>query len=631
MCGISGILAFNQVGAFYMINLAKSLDLLSKRGPDARGTYIEDTYAVGHRRLSIIDTDYRANQPMKDETGRYVISFNGEIFNYKSIRKELEGKGVVFHTHSDTEVLLQNYILKKERAFEDLVGFFAFAIYDTQEQELVLCRDRYGIKPLLYYQDEDKFVFASELKSVVAYNTPQVLDKASVQQYFQFNYVPPQHSIYEHIHKLNPGTFIKIKNKQVDQRSYYQLPSATSTYRNSYDQAVGRFKELMEQAVVDRLVADVPLGAFLSGGLDSSIITGIAAQHYDNLHTFSIGFEGLSVFDESEYALAAAKQFNTRHHVFQLTEKDFSDHVFDALDYIDEPFADSAMLPLYILSQKASKHLKVALSGDGADELLGGYNKHAAELKVRTGDYPKLLFSVFHLFAPFLKENRNSSWGDFIRQLKKFDRIKNKTVKDRYYELCLTSSPERLGGLFVPSFYKESSEWKERKYDILKSVGSTGEDMNDVLHADIQTVLAGDMLYKTDMMSMANGLEVRVPFLDHRLVDFVMSLPGDYKIDAERRKKIARDAFAPMLPPEILQRKKKGFDVPVQDYLYHNDRIKSFLNDCMQGDFIKEQGIFNPAFALSMMPSKENKLKVDAELWWAYVVFQYWYKKNIAR
>ncbi|HSZ73054.1 MAG TPA: asparagine synthase (glutamine-hydrolyzing), partial [Cytophagaceae bacterium] len=385
MCGISGILAFNQVGAFYMINLAKSLDCLAQRGPDARGTYIEDLYAVGHRRLSIIDTDSRANQPMKDDTGRYVISFNGEIFNYKSIREELEKAGITFHTNSDTEVLLKSYILKGTKAFDELVGFFAFAIFDTAEKELIICRDRYGIKPLVYYQDEDKFLFASEMKSIMAYNIPKVIDKSSLHQYFQFNYVPPQHAIFEQVHKLAPGTYVRIKNKKIFHHTYYQLPIFSDKSRVPvYEEAVQEFKRLMEQSVVDRLVSDVPLGAFLSGGLDSSIITGIAAKHYDNLHSFSVGFEGLSVFDESDYALIAAKHFGTRHHVFQLTEQDFSDHLFEALDYIDEPFADSAMLPLYILSQKASAHLKVALSGDGADELLGGYNKHDAELKIRT-------------------------------------------------------------------------------------------------------------------------------------------------------------------------------------------------------------------------------------------------------
>jgi len=629
MCGISGILAFNQVGAFYMINLAKSLDLLSKRGPDARGTYIEDTYAVGHRRLSIIDTDHRSNQPMKDETGRYVISFNGEIFNYKAIREELESKGIVFHTSSDTEVLLQNYILKKEKAFEDFVGFFAFAIYDKEEQELIVCRDRYGIKPLLYYQDEDKFVFASELKSVLAYNTPKTLDKASVHQYFQFNYVPPQHVIFEGIHKLKPGAFIKIKNKKVEQYTYYNLPAVRSTTSISYDNAVTQFKTLMEQSVIDRLVADVPLGTFLSGGLDSSIITGIASQYIENLHTFSIGYEGLPVFDESKYALAAAKHFNTKHHVFQLTEKDFSDHIIQALDYIDEPFADSAMLPLYILSQKASKYLKVALSGDGADEMLGGYNKHAAELKIRTGDYPQALMSTFQLFSPFMKGARNTKWGNFIRRLKRFNDIKNKSIVERYYALCLISPPSTVDSIFNTDFHKGTLLWKERKQEIIQGIGTSGLSMNDVMQADFNTVLTGDMLYKADMMSMANGLEVRVPFLDHRLVDFSMSLPSDYKIDRARRKKIARDAFGSMLPTEVLHRKKKGFDVPVQDYLYRNDAIVSFLRDNIGDEFIKEQAIFEPGFAKAMVPSKNNAVKVDPQLWWAYVVFQYWHRKYV--
>ncbi|MDB5255816.1 MAG: asnB [Chitinophagaceae bacterium] len=631
MCGISGILAFNQVGAFYMINLAKSLDCLNQRGPDARGTYIEDRYAVGHRRLSIIDTDSRSNQPMKDESGRYVISFNGEIFNYKTIRDNLLKEGVSFHTNSDTEVLLQSYIFYGVKAFEELVGFFAFAIYDTEEQELILCRDRYGIKPLLYYQDEDKILFASEMKSIIAYNVPKTIDKSSVHQYFQFNYIPPQHAIFEAVHKLTPGTYLRIKNKEVIQSSYYQLPLYQKKRTPiSYESAVEDFKAVMEQSVVDRLVSDVPLGTFLSGGLDSSVITAIAAKHYDNLHTFSIGFENLSEFDESKYALMAAKKFNTKHHVFQLTEQDFSDHVFKALDYIDEPFADSAMLPLYILSEKTSAHLKVALSGDGADELLGGYNKHDAELKIRTGNYPKLATAFFKLLSPFIKESRDSAWGNMVRRINRFNDIKDKNVQDRYYALCLISSPEFVDSILTEEFRADSKSWKSRKTEIVKSIGSYGQDMNDVLKADFETVLQGDMLYKTDMMSMANGLEIRVPFLDHRLVDFVMNLPGQYKIDGERRKKIVRDAFNDQLPQEIVHRKKKGFDVPLQNYLYKNERIRTFLQDCSQREYIKEQGIFNEKFAQQMIPVK-GKVPGDAEMWWAYLVFQYWYKKNMLK
>ncbi|MDF2455638.1 MAG: asnB [Cytophagaceae bacterium] len=631
MCGISGILAFNQVGAFYMMNLAKSLDCLAQRGPDARGTYIEDRYAVGHRRLSIIDTDSRSNQPMKDESTRYVISFNGEIFNFQAIRDSLLREGVSFHTNSDTEVLLQSYIYQGVKAFEELVGFFAFAIYDTEEQELILCRDRYGIKPLVYYKDEDKLLFASEIKSIMAYNVPKTIDKASVHQYFQFNYVPPQHAVFEGVQKLTPGTYLRVKNREVTQHSYYQLPvynKKTST--PSYEEAVKEFKRLMEQSVVDRLVADVPLGTFLSGGLDSSVITAIAASHYDNLHTFSIGFESLSEFDESKYALLAAKRFNTKHHVFQLTEQDFNDHLFKILDYIDEPFADSAMLPLYILSEKTAVHLKVALSGDGADELLGGYNKHDAELKIRTGNYPKLASAFFQLLSPFIKEDRSTALGNTMRRINRFNAIKSKSAADRYYALCLISPPEVVDRILAEEFLAGAQSWKSRKHEIVKSIGTFGKDMNDVFQADFETVLQGDMLYKTDMMSMANGLEVRVPFLDHRLVDFVMSLPGDYKIDGQRRKKIVRDAFGDQLPHEIVNRKKKGFDVPLQNYLYRNERVRTFLQECTQKDYIREQGIFDEKFAAQMVPLK-GKVQGDAEMWWAYLVFQHWYKRNLLK
>jgi asparagine synthase (glutamine-hydrolysing) len=629
MCGISGIYAFNQVGAFYMMNLAKSLDLLNRRGPDARGTYIEDFYAVGHRRLSIIDTDYRSNQPMKDASSRYVLSFNGEIFNYKSIRTSLQEKGIVFNTESDSEVLLQNYILKKEKCLDDFVGFFAFSVFDTETKELFLARDRFGIKPLLYAFDEDKLVYASEMKSIIAYNFEKKINPESVVQYFQLNYVAPQHTIFKQVHKLQPGHYLTLKGRNIKIQKYYQLPLVNQKHASpSYGKAVVEFKKILTQSVHDRLVSDVPLGTFLSGGIDSTIISGIAAQEVQHLNTFSIGYEGLPLFDESKYALAAAKKFGTEHHVFQLKPHHYNDFLFEALDYIDEPFADSAMLPLYFLTKQASKQVKVALAGDGADELLGGYNKHAAELKIREKNYSKVLAQFAHFLSPFIKPTRKNALGNLMRKMNKFNRMKDLSAPDRYYELCL-STPLKKVQKIIQSEYFEAAYSLERKQEIIAPIALQAESMNDVFAADIQTVLVGDMLYKVDMMSMANGLEVRVPFLDHRLVDFVQALPANYKIDAHRRKKIAKDAFSDLIPSLILNRPKKGFDVPVEQYLYNNEQIADFFRMHVTFSNIAEQGIFNYDYVKRFDPNNNKTLRADSQTWWAYFVFQYWYFKNL--
>ena len=359
-----------------MINLAKATESLASRGPDNHAVFNNEKVGLGHRRLSIIDTSSDAHQPMKDVTGRYRLVFNGEIYNYKSLKAQLEAKGVRFATSSDTEVLLYALIEEGAECLNKLNGFFAFAFYDERENSLLLARDRFGIKPLHIYQDEDKVLFASEVKSILAYGIERKLNYNALHTYLQLNYLPGSLSMFEGVRKLLPGHYFKIKGKEMEESAYYELKPKPIDH--SFDKSKSKFHSLLEQSVTDRLVADVPLGTFLSGGIDSSVISAIAARHVDELQTFSIGYKDEPYFDETGYANLVAEKIGSKHTVFKLTNDNLFAHLYDMLDYLDEPFADSSALAVYILSKETRKNVTVALSGDGADEIFAGYNKHAA-------------------------------------------------------------------------------------------------------------------------------------------------------------------------------------------------------------------------------------------------------------
>jgi asparagine synthase (glutamine-hydrolysing) len=633
MCGITGIFAYNQVGAFYMINLGASMEQLSRRGPDQRGSFVEDFVALGHRRLSILDTSSAGRQPMYDESENYVIIFNGEIFNYRELRRQLELKGISFTSGTDTEVLLKLYIQKGEKCLDELIGFFSFAVYDKKENTLFIARDRFGVKPLLYFHDEDKFIFASEMKALLRYNIPHDIDFASLNQYLHFNYIPGPASIIKNVWKLEPGHYLKVRKKTVDKVCWYNTSrfSALNTQLD-YQQACNKLQELLEESVKSRLIADVPLGSFLSGGVDSSIVTALASRHKSDLHTFSIGFSDQPYFDETRYASIVSKAFNTNHTSFQLTNKELFEHFSEALDYIDEPFADSSALAMYILSKKTAGSVKTVLSGDGADEIFAGYNKHRAELLVRNNALPVKIARAGSWLWNILPADRSSKAGNTIRQLRKLAEGAGLSAADRYYQWAGFTGQGGLKNLVetdLASSAEVKDEYLSRKKHLTRHIRSN--NFNEILLSDVDMVLQGDMLYKVDMMSMANGLEVRSPFLDHRVVEFAFSLPAAWKITPESGKRILKDSFAQTLPAEILQRSKKGFEVPLLQWL-KTDMKGKINNDFLAPDFIKEQKIFNlgEINALKAKLYSSNPGDIHARLW-GLIVFQSWYKKFILK
>ena len=634
MCGISGAYAFSQKGQQTVAKVEEANQALVKRGPDGGSVYTAANVSLGHRRLSIIDTTCAGDQPMTSIDGRYTIVFNGEIFNFKQLQQRYLSKEEQqsLRSQSDTEIFLTLYSKQKEDCFELLEGFFAAAIYDNQTGELVCVRDRYGKKPFIYYKDNDQFVFASELKALFKTGIPKQLDWQVLSVYFQLNYIPQPYSAVKGVEKLKPGHYLKVdKSGRMEQQAFYTLQLHPERYTQfTYDTAQLRLVELMDEAIKGRMIADVPLGAFLSGGIDSSVVVALASKYTPQLNTFSIGYKDNAFFDETRYAQLVAKKYNTAHTVFSLSNNDFLEHIHDVLHYIDEPFADSSAIPVYILSQHTRKHVTVALSGDGGDEVFAGYNKHAAEWRMRQGG---VLNNLVKLGAPIwnaLPKSRNNPLTNKFRQLQRFAEGANLNAAERYWRWASFQTPQESMALFHPKIKQQISRTALDKVKQEYTGHIRGEDFNEVLLADMNLVLLSDMLVKVDLMSMANSLEVRSPFLDKNVVDFAFGLPANYKIDGRMKKRIVQDAFRSYLPEEIYNRPKHGFEIPLLDWF--RKELWGLINDDLLNDaFIQEQEIFDLATIQNLKKQLLSNDPGDSHaIIWALIVFQQWWKNYVA-
>ena len=627
MCGISGIISKKTLSQNDIAQLSASVKAMNKRGPDSQGTFVHDKVGLGHARLSIMDTSSAASQPFVHEDGNHVLVFNGEIYNFKELREPLEKEGITFRTHSDTEVLLELYKKEKEKCIEKFVGFFAFAILDKRDGSVFIARDRFGIKPLYVYQDEQKILFGSELKSIMAFDIKKDINFTSLYQYLQFNYIPGNQCIFKNAYQLQQGNFALLKNNEIKISKYYEIPFTEGKYSNiSYLEAQKKLIELLDKSVERRMIADVPLGAFLSGGTDSSIVTALASKKTEKLNTFSIGYQDEPLFDETAYAQEVAKKFNTNHTVFKHTNKDLYNVLEEVLEYTDEPFADSSALAVYILSRETRKKVTVALSGDGADELFSGYNKHKAEYIMRHPSAAGSIINNLGFLWKNLPQSRNSSIGNKIRQFDKFSSAAKLSSSERYWSWAGLMNEESAKEFLKVSF--EQSLYQAEKGKLLQGFSKNG-DFNEVLLADMNMVLPGDMLTKVDRMSMANSLEVRVPFLDHELVNFVFSLPEEYKICSTHRKRILQDTFKDILPERLYKRPKHGFEVPLLSW-FRSDLKSMINNDLLSKEFMVKQGIFNPEKIEQIKAKLNSSSPQDATAHiWGLIVFQYWWKKWI--
>jgi asparagine synthase (glutamine-hydrolysing) len=623
MCGITGIYALKPEAKRYFENAEIALKTLSLRGPDGNGIFKDAKAVLCHSRLAIIDTSDAASQPFSDSTGRFTIVFNGEIFNFKELRKSLETK-YIFRSSSDTEVLLNLYVEFGKDCLAMLNGFFAFVIFDKQNNDLFLARDRFGVKPLLVYLDEEKLIFASEMKALLAWGIGREMDSASLTQYLQFNYTPGPNAIFKGVKKLEPGHFLVIKENQFYKGEYYQLPDSKNLNETfNYNTAQQQLISLLGDAVQKRLIADVPLGAFLSGGIDSSVIVALASRHTSNLNTFSIGFRDEPLFDETHYASLVAKKFKTNHTVFSLTNEDLFANLRAVLNYIDEPFADSSALNVHILSMHTRKHVTVALSGDGADEMLGGYNKHEALFRTAQGGFMNAILAKTAQIWKFLPKSRNGKPSNLFRQLEKYSTGINLPKDERYWQWA-SFLPEKEA--LRLTLQNDKEEYLVRKKYLLRRL-TERSGMNEIFQTDMNLVLQNDMLVKVDLMSMANSLEVRTPFLDYRVVDFIFNLPSSFKIDSLGRKKILRDAFRNVLPAELYSRPKQGFEVPLLKW-FQTDLKATITEDLLAANFLKDQGIFDPELVKGILQRLFSNNPGDAATHvWNLIVFQHWWRK----
>lgn len=606
--------------------MAKAVNCLSKRGPDFQKIQSFPNAILGHARLSIIDTSAAGNQPMSDSAGRYTIVFNGEVYNFKEIAAQLESKGVKFTSGTDTEVLLYAYIHFGVECVKMFNGFFAFAIYDKEKQDLFLARDRFGIKPLLLYRDDSMIAFASEMKALMELPITRELNPVALKAYLQLNYIPTPLSILKGIEKIDPGTYLQInKDGEITKQQYYKLPEK-SVEKYDYEAAKAELIKRMEASVQKRLIADVPLGAFLSGGIDSSVIVALASRHTRQLNTFSIGYKDEPYFDETKYANLVAKKYKTKHTVFSLSNDDLYAHLDDILDYIDEPFADSSAIAVYILSKLTRKHVTVSLSGDGADEVFSGYNKHLADYRARKGGFLNALVKAGSPIWKALPKSRNDKFSNLFRQLDRFATGLKKSPAERYWRWCAFVDEAAAEKLLKTFSHKDQAAFLKLKAKYLDEFEQEN-NINDTLRADMQLVLQNDMLVKVDSMSMANSLEVRVPFLDHNVVDFAFALPEEYKIGGGFRKRILKDAFRELLPEELYNRPKHGFEVPLLKWFQTSLRSR-IENEWLEKDFISAQGIFNlhEIEALKRKLFSNDPGEVHAQIW-ALIVFQSWWKK----
>ena len=623
MCGIVGTYTKNGVSKELLQKAKSSLSSIVHRGPDFSALWNNEKTVLGHARLSIIDTSEASNQPFIDASGKYVLVFNGEIFNYKELKHSLTADGISFNTEGDAEVFLELYKLKKEKAFEEMKGFFSAAIYNTVTHELCLVRDRFGVKPLYFQLGQEHVVFGSEISAIRQMIDSQKLNYAALSVYFQLNYIGGSNSIFSEINKIPPGHFALATDDNFTLKPYYSLRSSIANVKTSPDQ--NTLYELLENSVNDRLIADVPVGSFISGGIDSTIITGLASKIKPDLATFCLGFKDNAWYDESKYAEIAAKHFKTSHQTFLVDEEEMLSELDSFLDSIDEPFADSSALNVYVLCKKTSKHVKVVLSGDGADEIFGGYNKHRAVWLSNNSKMHQLVSTSIPLLKLFLPSSRNSLIGNSIRQMDKFNRICKLSFKEQYWELAsITSEEEALARFKNKTLFSNGKKLKQELLDGLEE--SSG--INSMLTKDVELVLEGDMLVKADRMSMRHGLEIRNPFLDHKLVEWALSVSDTEKINGKSGKIILKKTFNKLIPETLIHRKKHGFEIPLHRWM--NTHLKNRIeNNYLGKEFIMEQGLFDYDEIVKLKGKLFSKNPGDApSKVWAIIIFNHWYQKN---
>lgn len=606
MCGICGTVEPNPDHA----TIGRMNDTLHHRGPDDSGLFADDHAAIAMRRLSIIDLA-GGRQPISDSSGRYHLVFNGELYNYRPLRAQLRQHGRTFATNSDSEVVLQAYLHWGRACLDHFNGMFALAIWDSQQRALFIARDRLGIKPLYYSQHNGRFFFASELKAILAHpHAPRTIDPAALTQFLTYEYIPAPHSIITGIHKLLPGHWLHYTDGRIETQPYWHLPLRERAAGSSA-QLTAQFTELLTDAIKLRLISDVPLGAFLSGGIDSSAIVALmSAQQTQPVQTFSIGF-GDPTYNELPYARAVAHHFRTDHHE-RFLQPNVVDLTTRLLTHLDEPLGDFSILPTYLVSQLAREHVTVVLSGDGGDEILGGYDTYRAQCLANPFDRlgalrTDILPTLFAHIRP-----RPAKKG-LINKLKRFTEGAALSPSLQHVRWMTFLNPTQRDFLFNGSVHAPESTHLAH-FRAAQGIPSLTQQQ----YVDLNTYLPANILCKVDRMSMATSLEARTPFLDHRLVEFAFRLPPHLRFDGRTTKIILRNAMQEILPPAVLTKPKEGFSIPIKQWL--NTTLWELLNDQLRH---ASDHFHQPTINRWLHEQKDGRINHSHRLW-SLLAFEMW-------
>lgn len=628
MCGINGVIVNEQIPLSQLKGIINKMnDEIIHRGPDDSGLFVESqeifSLTMGMRRLSIIDLT-SGQQPIYTEDKNIVIVFNGEIYNYKSIRAELKSKNIEFQTKSDTEVILKLYKHEGIDGFRKLDGMFAFSIYDRKEKKVFIGRDFFGEKPLYYTQYNNQFFWASELKSILrSIPTKPPIDKLALNLFFRLTYIPAPFCIYKGINKLEPNQLLiyNLEEKTWNKQNIQPIKKADKI-DISFDSAKSKIREMVFESVESRSVSDVSIGTFLSGGVDSSIVSFCLSELLDKkINTFSIGFERKE-YDERDKSQIIAKLINSNHHEFILNEDDLKSNFNQILNNFDEPFSDSSSLPSYLVANQTAKHVKVALTGDGGDEIFGGYNKYY--MGRINSQYTSIVPKSFHkmtsnLLKPLL-HYKNDNRGFRYKIKKLLDSI---DYSNQYYWdiISLGFAGESLQNYLLPQHFEQDPFFSYKSTTGIDAPNS----LSDYREIDRNISLEGDMLVKVDRTSMLNSLECRSPFLNKELWDYTNCLPEEFLMNGWNKKYILKEAFKKHFPEGFLEKTKSGFGVPIGDWLRSSLKIE--LLNYIEFSFLESQQIFNVVSIQNLvnehLNGKDNTFKV-----WTFFCFQKWYARN---
>lgn len=629
MCGINGLIDKTKIGEDKMSSVLNAMNnLIIHRGPDEDGVFAEQndncTVGMAMRRLSIIDLS-SGKQPIFSDDKQIVIVFNGEIYNYRTIKSRLVSEGVTFNTTSDTEVILKAYEKYGVESFQWLDGMYGFSLYDKKINKLFIARDFFGEKPLYYTQNDNQFLWASELKSIIkTIDYKPNISKKGLNLYFRLTYIPAPHTIYEGIHKLEANHYLEYDFESF-QYSIHKInhEPAPKTADISFEDAKAKTKELVYNSVDSRSIADVGLGTFLSGGVDSSIVSLCLSQATDKkIDTFSIGFKKAS-YDETDKSRVVAKMLDSNHHEFIIDEDDLKHNIHEILVNFDEPFSDTAALPTHLLSEKTREHVTVALTGDGGDEVFGGYNKYyIGKMNKRyTSVVPKTLHKTIAKLSNKYLINKDDTRGKIFQINKLLNAINYEG--DFYWDIISLANTSKLLSEIMQDDYYDSDLFQEYKEVLGKQ---KIESLTDFRLVDKILSLEGGMLAKVDRTSMLTSLECRAPFLNKSIWEFTNTLPESYLMKGWNKKYILKEAFRDQFPQDFLEKGKSGFGSPTGDWLRQS--LRKELESYIEPEMLKKQGIFKVDIITKLVQDHLDSKKDSTFRVWSYYCFQKWYKFN---